>query len=408
MPMYPHTFRARIRRLSVAAFLLLSGLSAAAQTVQDSVRVYFQQGKAEFDPFFEGNGRRIADFITALRSLQRDSTLTVSEVLIAASASPEGAAEVNERLAYARANAIADYLTERIRFDRSALRIHYTPVDWALLEKCVRSDASVPYADEVLETIGTQEIAALRRLRGGRPWAYLYKHHFAALRQTFVVLSVETRLPELAEEDLPEPEEELYEEPVFARLDTWMPYVPLLQLKQGRGIHLKTNLLTWGLLEANIAVEAELTDHLSLSVPVYYTALDWFNVRTKFRVLGTQPELRWWPLQGFKGPFVAAHGSFGWYNVSWKSSRYRYQDRGTRSPAYGGGINAGWKFHLDRHHRWGLEFSVGAGYLYLDYDRFWNQANGAWVDSHLKHYWGIDHVAATLSWRIPVSKSRLL
>ena len=176
----------------------------------------------------------------------------------------------------------------------------------------------------------------------------------------------------------------------------------------GRNLYLKTNLLTWGLLEANIAVEAELTDHLSLSIPVYYTALDWFNVRTKFRVFGTQPELRWWFQRGFRGPFIAAHGSFGWYNVTWKSSRYRYQDRSTHTPAYGGGLNLGWKVHLDRRHRWGLECSVGGGYLHLDYDLFWNEPNGAWVDSRVREYWGFDHAALTLTWRIPVTKSRLL
>lgn len=391
--------------------LLMTSLPAPAQTLQDSVRVYFKQGKADFDPFYEGNGRHISEFIDGFRRLQRDSTLTVRQVHIFASASPEGSVRKNEQLAYDRANAIADYLTDRIRFDRSALTVDYTPVDWALLERRVReSGRSVPYRDEVLEAIRWKDLNALRTLRRGKAWAWLYGNVFPDLRQTFVIFSVESNLPTLP--DTLDVDESLFEMPLaeWKPLDTWMPYVPLKQYKRGRSMYLKTNLLTWILLEANLAVEFELSDHISFNLPVYYTALDWFQVRTKFRVLGTQPELRWWPRRNFEGPFIGAHGSFGWYNVTWKTSRYRFQDRATKTPAYGGGLDVGYRVRLDPRgrDRWGLEFSVGAGYLYLDYDMFWNEPNGAWVDSRVRHYWGIDHATVSLTWRIPVAKSKLL
>ena len=119
-------------------------------------------------------------------------------------------------------------------------------------------------------------------------------------------------------------------------------------------------------------------------------------------MIGTQPELRLWFRDDFSGPFFAAHGTVGFYNIALESGQYRIQDRDARTPAYGGGLNFGWKFRLDRRHadRWGLEISVGGGYLHLDYDLFYNVENGRYSTSKVQDYFGPDHAALTLTYRI--------
>ena len=163
--------------------------------------------------------------------------------------------------------------------------------------------------------------------------------------------------------------------------------------------YLKTNFLTYPLnLTANLAVEVEIGRHFSVSVPFYYSALNWFKNNIKFRVAGSQPEVRYWFRRDFTGFYVAAHATFGWYNVA-VGGRYRYQDHATKSPVFGGGINAGYRLPFGNS-RWALEFSLGAGYMPLYYDTFFNVENGALAEEGLwKHYWGPDHAAVTLSFR---------
>ena len=80
---------------------------------------------------------------------------------------------------------------------------------------------------------------------------------------------------------------------------------------------------------------------------------------------------------------------------------YRIQDRDGRTPTYGAGLNAGWKFRLDRNRadRWGLELSAGLGYLHLDFDRFVNVENGPYVSSGVEEYFGPDHASIAITYR---------
>ena len=167
------------------------------------------------------------------------------------------------------------------------------------------------------------------------------------------------------------------------------------------GWYVKTNAATYPLLVSNVAVEMEMGPHMSVSLPFYYSALNWFSDARKFRVIGTQPELRWWFRDpAFQGPFVAVHGTLGGYNIA-LGGDFRYQDRDQNRPTYGGGVNVGWKLPVGKSGHWGLEFTLGAGYLHLDYDRFVNGKDGAWMDSQVKNWFGPDNVAVTLAYRIP-------
>lgn len=167
----------------------------------------------------------------------------------------------------------------------------------------------------------------------------------------------------------------------------------------GTSFYLKTNFLTYPLnLTANLAAEVEIGRHFSLSVPFYYSAMNWFRENIKFRVSGTQPEFRYWFRRDFKGFFAGAHITFGWYNIA-VGGRYRYQDHATTSPVLGYGFTGGWRMPLAGS-RWSLEFTLGVGYLPFYYDTFYNLSNGSLAEEGLrKNYWGPDNAAVTLCYR---------
>ena len=402
-------------QLILTTIALLVPVLVSAQTQRDSVKVYFRQGKTEFDPYFEGNGRRFTEFSNKARALQRDTTVNISRVIVNASASPEGSAEVNERIAYSRAQNIAEYLSLTLRFDPNHFEVHFKELDWNLFEELVREDPYVPMRRQLLPLIEARDLRRIKVERFQRSWDYLLENIFPEMRSTVVVFEYEAapvapaapETPQAPVVEVPQVQDTPAPEPVYNRLPPPLPDDDELDLeydfsdKWPWSWYLKTNLPAWGLLNMNVAVEFEMGRHMSFSLPVYYSAVDWFNVQDKFRVFGTQPELRFWFRDNFSGPFLAAHGTVAFYNIATRNGTFRFQDRDGRTPAYGGGFNFGWKFRLDPNgsDRWGLELCVGGGYLHLDYDMFYNVENGRYSASDVYDYIGLDHASFSLTYR---------
>lgn len=160
-------------------------------------------------------------------------------------------------------------------------------------------------------------------------------------------------------------------------------------------MHLKSDLVGWGLAMANIAAEFDLCPHWSISVPYYYSRTDYFARDLKFRLLGFRPELRYWTSDRNDGFFAGAHLGAAWYNFAFKGE-YRYQDHNSTTPAWGGGIGAGYRHPLSR--RWSVEFALGAGVYHAYYDRFFNMPDGKFIDSVRKAWFGLDQISISVGY----------
>ena len=404
--------KTRLLLLTTTIALLFASL-ASAQVQRDSIKVYFQQGKSALDPFYADNSRRLTDFTNKAKNLQREPDVTLDRVTVIAYSSPEGSVETNEHLVYLRAQSISEYLHQNLRFDENAFEVYFREMDWELFERLVSDDPFVPDRRELLQLIQERDLTRIKVARFQKAWDYLLVSVFPEMRATHVYFEYKTApVAEGSKPVVKDPVKEEKEVKEEVRQPVVLPPLPdddedftpldLSEERQGGfNWYLKTNLLPWALLDANLAVEFEIGNHASFSLPVYYSAADWFRVRNKFRVFATQPEVRLWFRDDFSGPFVALHGTFGYYNVAMETMKFRVQDRDGRTPAYGGGLNFGWKFRLDRKRadRLGLELSFGAGYLHLDYDLFYNVENGRYSSSAVKDYFGPDHAAVTLTYR---------
>lgn len=413
-------------------------------SVMDSVRVFFPVSKSGFNESFEENGKRLRDVGTRMKEVQSNERMRIDRILIFASSSPEGSAELNERLARERARSIAEFLHSEYRFDDAIVDVQYRAVDWNRFRDFVEQDNSIPNRSTVLQIIGKKDVSALAKLRGTNVGNYLLKKVYPSLRSTFVVFEytvfpppepeIEIAEPEVFSEfeivpelemiqepekkEEPEPEVKTEEEPRFEivpkteqTLEPEPIEEPEAEIKEKRKrakrekvtineSALKVNALTLPLLVPNIGYEYLVYDHWSASLQIYYTALDWFSIQKKFRVLGFQGEIRRWFDNGMMGPFVAVHTTFGYYNIAW-GGKYRYQDHKRSTPVYGVGLNGGYKIPLGRdkqHSRYGLEFSIGAGLLPLHYDIYYNVENGRLAGEDQKTYFGIDNAAITFTY----------
>ena len=385
--------------------------------VKDSVRVYFRVGKSAFDENFENNGENLRAVGTRMREVQRNERMRIDRIFILASASPEGAVATNERLASERSKSIEQFLHQNYNFASEIVEVRYNTLDWRRLRALVEADANIPNYDKVKQIVEDEDFGALRRLQGTAAWNYMLKNIYPSLRNTFVVFEYTVMLPEPEPEPEPQPElavpEPIEEAPVLEEVpvqeephgydvqSTYEEEEFVAREYKIRESYLKVNALTLPLLVPNFGFEYLFLNNWSASALFYYTALDWFDSEAKFRVLGLQAELRYWFLDDMMGPFVAAHATFGYYNIAWGGD-YRYQDHNRSNPTFGGGVNLGYKIPLfgKEDTPWGVEFTLGAGVLPLHYDIYYNVKNGRLAGEDKTTYFGIDNASVTVTYRI--------
>ena len=399
-----------MNRFLLIICLLISTAVAAQEVKQDFVRdtleVYFRKGQSIYDPAYMGNNRRMSRFINNIREIESSTDKTIVEVNYTAGASPEGSFRNNQLLAKNRAKSISNYLHDHVAFGRRAHEVLLANEDYVELANLVE-ESTMSNRDEILallkevngSTISEQESIALKAklqaIDNGKAWSYMYEHFFPQLRHftVVVVIGIETL------EDL-----EL-EQPLA--LTAPLPEMPIsYSLAQPKAVAeegcqsewlLKTNFGGWAMLIPNGAIEYKFNCHWSFNLPIYWSGLDYFSHKTKFRMFGVYPEMRYW--FGKKdGLCVGAHLSFVYFNYAVNGS-YRIQDHDKNTPAWGGGLNVGYRLPISKSNRWKLEFTAGCGVYDVHYDKFYNEKNGlrAVTDIH-ETMFKLDNVAINLSY----------
>lgn len=141
---------------------------------------------------------------------------------------------------------------------------------------------------------------------------------------------------------------------------------------------LRTNVI--GLASTNINLEASMTlsTKWSLHLPVQYNPFK-FADNKQFRNLYFAPGVRYWLLQSYIGGFVGLYGTAGTYSVgNLFGNKYRYEGDG-----YGLSVSVGRAYQLGKN--WNLEWEVGAGAVWLDYEKYLCKRCGDLVGR--KHGW---------------------
>lgn len=401
-----------VKHLCIMLLALACGMPSVASTQRaDSLQLITVP-----TPHFECGESGITPLAPALRQIgaRADSLMSLSElrkVNVRTNASAEGSSRLNAELAEARAQAIVSWLGSHTVVPARLMSASWRVSTWQDVDSLIRADNLLsPYRAPVLQVIrrgGTHDEiqATLRGINGGEAWKWLVDKVLPLQRSAVVDLVADkvfsTTLspdsePRTVVTDHPQVEEEApCPEPVSVPSAAgWV-----------RHLYLKTNIPAWAMLWSNIAVELDLAPHWSFTLPVYYSGLNYFTGHTKFRTLAFQPEFRWWPRKDNAGFFAGAHFGLGWYNVAF-GGEYRYQDHLRHTPAVGGGLAAGYRFHFCRNRRWQMEASLGFGVYRLDYDMFQNHADGLLVGRRQRTFYGIDQATFTISYRFDLGKKK--
>lgn len=186
-------------KILIMAFMFY-GASLAAQNhqdMQDSVRIYFKQGKIELVPTLRNNQSALNRIADTMRITSADSAYQLRKILVVGGASPEGSVKFNRWLSEKRAKVLFDYLSRYGELPDSLRTTHYLGRDWNGLIRLVENDPQLPYRKETLSMLrqiaseqksGAQaeesHLQKIQKLRGGTPYLYMYRKYFPLLRSS--------------------------------------------------------------------------------------------------------------------------------------------------------------------------------------------------------------------------------
>lgn len=413
---------------SVPIFILLllcTGI-AHGQEYRTEIRIDFQVNSTTIDPAYSDNAARVREIITTLRNILQDSTKNIVNVSFCGAASPEGSYQLNRKLARERLSSLERLVRQQVNLPDSIITRNDSYIPWNYLKSQVEK-SDLQNKDEIISILeeeprlvdyhhaGTHidnRIVKLKQLDGGKVWQQMNRLFFGRMRNAYaVIVTCKKEIPHVQEsETIPdttvvEPEPVVETEEIVPDTVTVTENVIPEAEEWTRHLHLKTNAPGWGLGIANVAAEVDLAKHWSFTLPVYYSAWDYFKSTTKFRTFAIQPEFRYWLAGHNDGFFAGAHFGLAYYNLA--TGDYRYQDHNRRSPALGGGLSVGYRLPISGNNRWRVEFSLGAGVYSLHYDKFHNTPrtkDGLLVKSVKKTYWGLDQAAVSFSYTFDLKR----
>ena len=368
-------------------------------TETDLVPIIFKRNKN--DLIFPN--ARLDSIVGVVNRILDDKDAGLSYVWIGGSASPEGPEAHNAWLGKTRAKRLYDYLKAHTALPDSLIRIDNLMEDWHTPLRLIRQQ-DFPHKDRVLEIWTNQPDSRKRKLEimaidNGATWEYLIDKAFRPARNArmVIVCAVEdstVMIPLLR--------------PIAGAIEYLstrplpVPVMAVAPAYRGQFVAVKTNLAALGLLVANLGVEFSFGHGFSLDLPFYYSPYD---ITSKFRVriLGTQPELRYWLRRDWAGDghFFGLNGTVAGFNVSFPGTD-RFQD--PERALWGVGLSYGYALSFGSGRHWGLEFNIGAGYMNYHLDTFDNVHNGKLMHTGKKDYWGITRVGLSLTYKFRYRK----
>ena len=391
----------RIKKYCITLILLLFGVGVAhSQERHTEICVDFRVNSTVIDSAYSDNAVRMQEIIDFLRTIRQDSTINIIEVSFCGAASPEGSYQLNRKLARGRLEALEKLVRKEVDIPDSLITRNDSYIPWDYLKSQIE-DSGLVRKDEVIAILEEEarlvdyhhpnmhidnRIVKLQALDGGKVWQQMNKLFFEQMRNASAVfVTYKKELPPV-------------QEPVIVPNTVVVePPVEVVEI-----VHDTTAIIETLIPEvegwSRVAAEIDLAKHWSFTLPVYYSAWDYFKSTIKFRTFAVQPEFRYWLSEENDGFFGGVHFGLAYYNFAFDGD-YRYQDHNRETPAIGGGVSIGYRLPISN--------SLGAGVYSRHYDKFHNTPRtkvGLMIESIKKTYWGIDQAAVSFSYSFDLKK----
>jgi outer membrane protein OmpA-like peptidoglycan-associated protein len=168
-------------------------------TRNGALHVQFERGSVVLSRDVGQNNNVLVDLISAIRALDSNPQVRISQVIIVGFSAPEGSLGEKETLALERAAVTRDFLTANSRIDPAVIAIYNGAVDWPGLRALV-AESDMPDKFKVLDLIDNipawgntrdkDRLAYLTELNNGEPLRYIRENLFPLLRQTGAYIKI--------------------------------------------------------------------------------------------------------------------------------------------------------------------------------------------------------------------------
>ena len=392
-----------------------------------NIEVHFKFDKYNLELDYMGNSTSLQNFAQVIDSI---GISNIDSIVVISQSSPEGVYEHNLMLSRNRANTIRKYLLNQHPELDEILHVYPDGESWSQLREYVKKDTLMKQStiDKVISVIDADVNIGTKKWRMEQLpiYKYLRSTYYPKIRNSAIyILYYSEIVPVLAikpdsvadtassvvvmESDAVKDTTQVAQQDTTQVAQDTSSVAKSNSVKEDdwtRKLHVKTNAIGLGLGIANVAPEIDIAKHLSFTLPVYYSAWNYFKTTIKFRTFAVQPELRYWISPDNEGFFAGAHFGLAYYNFA-ADGDYRYQDHNGKKPAIGGGLSIGYVLPISDNNRWRIEFSLGAGVYAVHYDKFFNTPNtkeGLMIDSGKMTYWGIDQAAISFVYTFNLKK----
>ena len=394
-----------IKRCFITLMLSLFAVNMVHSQDVVTTDVHFRFDKYDLILDYMGNSIALEKLAHQIDSI---GISNIDSIVIVSQSSPEGVYEYNLALIRKRAETMHKYMLNSYPELSDRIFVNQEGESWAQLREHVENDTLMKNAtkEKVISIIDGNDDVRIKKQRMTQlpVYRYLLRTYYPKIRNSVFNIVYHSGIMSTndseSESKTPETDPKLDVAEVLpdtcTTVDTFAPEAE----EWTRKLYLKTNVIGWGMAMVNIGAEVDLTKHWSFTLPVYYSAWDYFKPTVKFRTFAVQPEFRYWLSEKNNGFYTGAHIGLAYYNFAF-DGKFRYQDHLGETPAIGGGVSIGYRLPISNQNRWQLEFSLGAGVYPIHFDKFHNTPNyknGLMTESIKKTYWGIDQLAVSLAY----------
>lgn len=379
--------------------------------------VFFRQGHSDVDLEFRDNAYNLEIFADVITGLQEDPLANVKSIYIEAAASPEGASDLNERLAADRADNIRTWLLENTPLYESQIHTGSIGVDWDGLAALL-AETEWEHRDTVLSIISDTPIwvtrggevvggrkKALMELYRGEAWSWMLDSIFPVLRQGGAAVKCFV---------VRQPDPLVLRDTVYiSRLDTVYLGEPAPQPVVLEPIFaVRSNLLVPLM---NIGFEVPLGNRWSVGADWYYTWAwrKWFkdlDMTNCLQMLAGGVDVRYWfgsrhtpdivnRQNRLWGHSVGAYGYAGYYD-------FEYDYKGYQGEFTNVGLDYMYSARLGKRNGLRMELSLGVGYIHSKAREYnvYNAGGNAFRTGNVKNVNWIGPTKATVSLVVPINR----
>lgn len=407
-------------------------VSPEAQVVADSTEIYFRQSSSSLDFGLDANGEHLDNLLRQIQNVTgQDSTFVISTLRVIGSASPEGSEQINRLLSEKRARTLFDYIAAHVSLPDSITDIEYLGRNLRGLYSLVASDSSVPSQTEVLallkKAVSGPELSTaesnrllyqLKTLNDGKPYAYMYRHLFPALRYSFLYVEYEKRanreIDQFVLKAIEADNNALSDSAATERVtaDVYVTEEILTDeftSKTSRPfwMDIRTNMLYDVVAVPNIGAEFYLGKNISVLANWMYGWWDKDSRHRYWRIYGGELGARWWfgrkaDAKPLTGHHLGVYAGVLTFDFEWGGTGYMGGKPGGTlwdCCLVNSGIEYGYSLPVGK--RLNIDFTIGLGYFGGNYIKYFPFDNDYYREKEYKmRFFGPTKAEISLVWLI--------